>query len=650
MNSHYDPLFASFDDDAGNFSEYYPDMTKEDFVRMVADRLPDYFSEDIKITDISVKEVVKHNDQHKLGIEFTFADSNFSPVIYPDTLFADYHAGKPLEEILQALSHTVEKSLPEVPGVTKGTVTQALSDYESARHHLSIRLCDPDLNQELLENAGHSKVSDFEAIYQLKFAMPDESVGYSTITPAMLDSWGVSMETLQKDAATCTWAEYPILSPLGNTISYLTSGLPLPNLLETGEPIQMSDDMLPIFVLSNDHAMQGASLITLPDLLDQIGDIVQDDFYILPSSLHEVIIVPQNTQMSLDELSEMVHSINESQVAAEELLSNKVQHYDTKAHLLENAYAHQMRIEHEQSPMARPETTLSYDIYQIREGDAYHSLRFANLSELEHMNQPVQKSNYEPVYAGTLLENATNGQTSYTEVLESLYEKFNLQHPADYRGHSLSVSDIVVLHENGRDTAYFCDSIGFKEVPEFLQEENLVTMETTGLVVDTHFGTWHTIDSQNFGGKDYFLMEHDKFGDEAACVIVDSSGKLVAEDIWNGFDKDTVEMILAEQNQSDTPLISQQPKDLASDQNRDPSPEEKNYLKAAEEYSEENYNEVDGRMETESKQEPGDSIGDGGEAKSSVLKKLHEKQTAVSEQGKNVPIEKPNKSHDAELG
>ena len=648
MNSHYDPLFAPFDDDAVNLTENYPEMTKEDFVRTVADRLPDYLSEDLKITDISVKEVVKHNDQHKLGIEFTLAESNFSPVVYPDALFEDYQAGKPLEKILQALSHTVEKSLPKVPIVTKETVTQTLSNYESARHHLSIRLCDPDLNQELLENSVHSKVSDFEAIYQLKFAMPDERVGYSTITPAMLDTWGVSMETLQKDAATCTWAEYPILSPLGNTISYLTSGLPLPNLLETGEPIQMSDDMLPIFVLSNDHAMQGASLITLPDLLDQIGDIVQDDFYILPSSLHEVIIVPQNTQMSLDELSEMVHSINESQVAAEELLSNKVQHYDTKAHLLENAYAHQMRIEHEQSSMARPETTLSYDIYQIREGDAYHSLRFANLSELEHMNQPVQKSNYEPVYAGTLLENATNGQTSYTEVLESLYEKFNLQHPADYRGHSLSVSDVVVLHENGRNTAYFCDSIGFKEVPEFLQDENLVTLETTGLIVDTHYGTWHTIDSQNLGGKDYFLLEHDKFGDEAACIIVDSSGKLVAEDIWNGFDRDTVEMILSDQKESDV-LLTQQTKDHASGHNHEPSPEEKNYLKAAEEYSEENYNEVDGRMETESKQEPGDSIGDGGVSKSSVLKKLHEKQAAVSEPGKNVPVEKIHKSQNAEL-
>ena len=233
MNSHYDPLFAPFDDDAVNLTENYPEMTKEDFVRTVADRLPDYLSEDLKITDISVKEVVKHNDQHKLGIEFTLAESNFSPVVYPDALFEDYQAGKPLEKILQALSHTVEKSLPKVPIVTKETVTQTLSNYESARHHLSIRLCDPDLNQELLENSVHSKVSDFEAIYQLKFAMPDERVGYSTITPAMLDTWGVSMETLQKDAATCTWAEYPILSPLGNTISYLTSGLPLPNLLET---------------------------------------------------------------------------------------------------------------------------------------------------------------------------------------------------------------------------------------------------------------------------------------------------------------------------------------------------------------------------------------------------------------------------------
>ena len=145
-------------------------------------------------------------------------------------------------------------------------------------------------------------------------------------------------------------------------------------------------------------------------------------------------------------------------------------------------------------------------------------------------------------------------------------------------------------------------------------------------------------------------MEHDKFGDEAACVIVDSSGKLVAEDIWNGFDKDTVEMILAEQNPAVTPLISQQPKDLTSSHSRESSPEEKNYLKAAEEYSEENYNEVDGRMETEASRSLATVSETAAKPNHPFLKNCMKKQTAVSEQGKNVPIEKPNKSHDAELG
>ena len=194
MNSQYDPLFAPFDDDAVDLAENYPEMTKEDFVRLVADRLPDYFSEDLIISDISVKEVVKHNAQHRLCIEFTFAGSNFSPVIYLDDLFEDYQAGKPFEKIIQTLSQTLEKNLQKVPGITEATVKQAFSDYKYARRYLSVRLCDPDLNHELLENAVHSKISDFEAVYQLKFTLPNDSVGYYTITPSHLLNWtdGVS--------------------------------------------------------------------------------------------------------------------------------------------------------------------------------------------------------------------------------------------------------------------------------------------------------------------------------------------------------------------------------------------------------------------------------------------------------------------------
>ena len=73
----------------------------------------------------------------------------------------------------------------------------------------------------------------------------------------------------------------------------------------------------------------------------------------------------------------------------------------------------------------------------------------------------MDKANYMEVYAAPL----TAGTT-----LEDIYRTFNVDHPADFKGHSLSVSDVVVLHQNGQDTAHYCDSVGFQQVPEFLRE------------------------------------------------------------------------------------------------------------------------------------------------------------------------------------
>lgn len=77
-------------------------------------------------------------------------------------------------------------------------------------------------------------------------------------------------------------------------------------------------------------------------------------------------------------------------------------------------------------------------------------------------------TNYELVYTAELAAGTS---------LEDIYTRFNINHPHDFKGHSLSVSDIVVLHQNGQDTAYYVDSIGFKELPEFLQNEKSVPDE-----------------------------------------------------------------------------------------------------------------------------------------------------------------------------
>lgn len=100
----------------------------------------------------------------------------------------------------------------------------------------------------------------------------------------------------------------------------------------------------------------------------------------------------------------------------------------------------------------------AYSIYQLDLSNNTDDLRFMSFDWLEKKGLLIDRDNYQMVYAAEL----TPGET-----LEDIYTRFNIDHPKDFRGHSLSVSDVVVLHEKGRDTAYYVDSIGFKELPDF---------------------------------------------------------------------------------------------------------------------------------------------------------------------------------------
>ena len=114
----------------------------------------------------------------------------------------------------------------------------------------------------------------------------------------------------------------------------------------------------------------------------------------------------------------------------------------------------------EQARAARGEPVGSFSIYQLKGGNETLDYRFEPLDSIHRNGLSVKPENYELVYEAPLTEK---------DNLESIYTRFNVDRPADFTGHSLSVSDIVVLHQNGKDTAHYCDRAGFSEVPEFLQ-------------------------------------------------------------------------------------------------------------------------------------------------------------------------------------
>ena len=129
----------------------------------------------------------------------------------------------------------------------------------------------------------------------------------------------------------------------------------------------------------------------------------------------------------------------------------------------------------------------TYSIYQLKHGDETRDLRFEPYDRLQVTGNVVDKANYELIYSAEL----TPGTS-----LEDIYTRFKIDHPKDFKGHSLSVSDVVVLHQDGQDTAHYVDSFGYKSVPEFLQEQKQLTPDEleTGETIKTPRGTFYVTD------------------------------------------------------------------------------------------------------------------------------------------------------------
>lgn len=187
-----------------------------------------------------------------------------------------------------------------------------------------------------------------------------------------------------------------------------------------------------------------------------------------------------------------------------------------------------------------------YAIYQIVRATKGRDYRFMGLEFVTSHNMRVDPADYSYVYGGRL---------SREETLDSLYEKFNINHPAGYEGHSLSVSDVIVLQKDGKAEAYYVDSIGFQELTDFVQQRlheaemdrkrwfAPVTLDSDAVAIEQHEGYWHPVERLEAADEVFYLMKHNEYGDSVAAVIVNSEGDLVAQDLEKGIDRGAIEAV-----------------------------------------------------------------------------------------------------------
>ena len=254
--------------------------------------------------------VIKNNDTRLTGLTISEKGRNIAPTIYLDHYYEKYCAGDDLNKIVEEIVSTY---LEYRPG--EDFDMTFFTDYGKVKDRIVYKLVNCDRNHELLQDVPYIPYLDLAVVFC--FLLKENKSGSATvlIRNHHMEQWGVTTEDL--------FAQAKVNSP--RLLSYELEDM---NTLmkricgeDTMEPGQM-------YVLSNSKRLFGASCILDESLLEEIAKEKHSGFYVLPSSIHEVILLPRNTPDTSEALSGMVRQINETHVSSEEILSDHVYYYD----------------------------------------------------------------------------------------------------------------------------------------------------------------------------------------------------------------------------------------------------------------------------------------------------------------------------------
>ena len=264
-----------------------------------------------------------------------------------------------------------------------------------------------------------------------------------------------------------------------------------------------------------------------------------------------------------------------------------------------------------------------FAVYQVKEDAAYRHLRFRSYDELLQNGFRVDVANYQEVY----LSQMAPGDTA-----EIIAQRFRTKLPRSFKGHTISVSDVIVMNRAGEVSSYFVDKGKLIALADFLRlysSGTLVSMDTRDYRIEGKPGTWLACDDVIVDGNQFFLMQNEQMKNAAAYAVVDDSGKLIV-DAAQKFDEDTLRLI--HEHLHPPQPVHQEPAKQPPMENWQKAFENGEYLRAAEMTEEQNYSFIDGRINNlPPKREKAGK-------RPSVLKRLHEKQAAIAARsGKPMP-------------
>lgn len=297
-------------------------MNFEEFREKVKEALPEFLLGELSKSVIRDVKADKVQRGELRGIMIIPPRSNMGVNIYLEEAFQEHLSGMQFTAIMNRISDTAVGSMGEI----EGHDFSFLRDYNLAKRMLTMQAINRDRNEGILKNVPHRIMEDLAIVYRFDLGNGQEGHFSTLITNKLLNGYGITPDQLHADAieAAQKTMKYSILSM--NEVLLRIQMETLGHIVE--EPVIWN----PMHVATTENSCFGAGIIAIPDFLEDAAEKMHGDFYVLPSSIHEIILIPANCGVDASELREMVCDVNKAEVSEEEKLSDNVYFYRAADH------------------------------------------------------------------------------------------------------------------------------------------------------------------------------------------------------------------------------------------------------------------------------------------------------------------------------
>lgn len=289
-------------------------MNYQEFKEQILAGLQSELGPDVKVT---IQDIIKNNDTHLDGLTILSTQYNLSPTIYLNYYYRQYEKGRSLSDIRQDILSVYHENCPA------GHIDISFfTDYDKVKSRIIFKLINYERNRELLKEVPHYRYLDLAIVFNCLLESGPSGSATILIYHHHLSFWNITKDDLYALAFhnTPRLLKYDLRNMTDVLRELLCGEESFPLTADTAAPY-------PMYVLSNQHKLNGSVCILYQDLLKDFASRLESDLYILPSSVHEVLIIPARNQTSFEELSNMVRDVNSSQLSREEILSDHVYYY-----------------------------------------------------------------------------------------------------------------------------------------------------------------------------------------------------------------------------------------------------------------------------------------------------------------------------------